>query len=79
MMNVTTRKRELQIAREMLAGWIEAEKAVMTAQSYRMGTRELRRADLKEIRESIKYWQNEVYRLEGRPRNRIRQVIPRDL
>lgn len=50
----------------------------MTGQEYRMGTRLLRRADLRAIRESIKYWQAEVDRLAGRSKIRMQQVIPRD-
>ena len=62
----------------MLQGWIMAEQAVQTGQEYRMGTRLLRRADLRAIRESIRYWQGEVDKLEGRSRIRTQQIIPRD-
>ena len=70
---------EVITAREMLAGWIKAEKALMTSLEYRMGTKMLRRADLPTVRDAIKYWKNEVALLEGRPRNRVQQVIPRDI
>ena len=69
---------ELETARKMLRGWIEAEQAVMTGQEYRMGTRTLRRADLRTIGERIKFWQDEVGRLEGKSRIRVKQIVPRD-
>lgn len=68
----------INTAKEMLQGWIMAEQAVQTGQEYRMGTRLLRRADLRAIRESIRYWQGEVDKLEGRSRIRTQQIIPRD-
>ena len=46
---------ELQEAKDMLAGWLAAEKAVSTGQSYRIGTRQLERANLSEIAARIKY------------------------
>jgi len=70
---------ELIRARNMMQGWIEAEQAVMTGQEYWMGTRRLRRADLREIGRRIEYWKGEVDALEGNPRIRIKQIIPRDL
>ena len=50
----------------------------MTGQEYRIGTRNLRRADLNMIGERVRYWKDEVYRLERRSRIRVQQVIPRD-
>ena len=70
---------DLETAREMLRGWILAEQAVMTGQEYWMGTRRLRRADLKMIGERVKFWQDEIARLDGIPRIRVQQVIPRDV
>ena len=58
---------------------MEAEKAVMTGQEYRIGTRMLKRADLAEIRRSVIYWKDEIDRLEGRSGIRVQQVIPRDM
>lgn len=66
-------------AREILKGWMAAEQAVMTGQEYRIGSRNLRRADLRQIGERIKYWQDEIARLEGVPRIRVQQVIPRSM
>lgn len=71
----------LEEAKNMLAGWVEAESVVMTGQSYRIGTRQLSRANLKEIAERINFWRNEVSRLEGgrRPGARVIRIVPRDL
>jgi len=68
----------LATAKEMLQGWILAEQAVMTGQEYRIGSRNLRRADLNAIRGAIKYWKGEVDVLEGRSRMRVQQIIPRN-
>lgn len=71
----------LDEAKDMLARWIAAEKAVATGQSYRIGSRSLERANLSEIRKQQNYWRNEVDRLtSGRRRGpSVRRVIPRDL
>ena len=76
---MTVRENEaLETAREMKRLWIEAEKAVMTGQEYRIGTRSLKRADLKEIGERIKFWSDEEAALDTtQHRIRVRQIIPR--
>ena len=71
----------LETAKEHLQAFLEAEIAVATGQSYRIGSRSLTRANLSEIKERINFWNNEVERLEsGRPKG-IRQmrVVIRDL
>ena len=71
----------LEQARTHLQAFLEAEIAVATGQSYRIGSRSLTRADLSGIKERIHFWSNEVERLEsGRPKG-IRQmrVVIRDL
>lgn len=70
-----------QEAKEMLLIWIEAEKAVASGQSYKIGTRSLERANLGEIAERIKFWRNELETLEnGKGRGaRVLRAVPRDL
>lgn len=70
----------LEIAREHLNTWLEAESALATSQSYTMGTMSLTRADLGNVREQIKYWSDWVTKLErsGTGRNRIYRGIPMD-
>jgi len=74
-----SREEDIKTARTMLKQWVEAEVAVMTGQEYRIGTRTLRRADLRMIGERIKYWKGELEGLEGHSRIRVGQVIPRDM
>jgi len=66
--------------RSMLQTWLEAEKAVATGQSYRIGTRQLTRANLSEIAERIKFWRHELELLEdGKGRGaRVFRGVPRD-
>lgn len=71
----------LEEARENLNLWLEAEKAVATGQSYRIGTRALTRANLREITERIKFWRGEIARLQCGGGNglRVMRIVPRDL
>lgn len=62
-----------------MQAWLDAELAVSTGQSYRIGTRQLTRANLSEIRERITYWSREVSRLEGKGSRRVFRAVPRDL
>lgn len=73
----------LETAKRHLDAWLEAELTVTTGQSYTIGSRVLTRANLTEIRNAIKYWNDKVNELEQvaktGSRNRIRRVVPRDL
>ena len=69
----------LQQAEKHLQIWLEAEKEIATSQSYRIGTRTLYRADLRQVREQIRYWQNLVDQLSRSGRNRVIRAVPRDL
>lgn len=73
----------LEVAKQHLNAWLEAELAVTTGQSYQMGSRRLDRANLQQIREQIKYWENKVNQLElmNRKRGKVRvmRAVPRDL
>jgi hypothetical protein len=72
---------DLQTAKLHLQSWLESELAVATGQSYKIGSRSLTRADLSEIKERIKFWSNEVDRLEnGRPKGiKAYRAVIRDL
>lgn len=67
-------------AKEMLNLWLEAERAVATGKSYRIGSRQLQRCDMSEIREAQKYWRNQLAQAEsGRGSGmRVMQGVPRD-
>lgn len=72
----------LDEARANLQMWLEAEKAVATGQSYRIGARQLNRVDLSKIAERIKYWRNEVAKLESGRKGggmKVMRAVPRDL
>lgn len=67
-----------------LQAYYDAETAILSgAQSYKIGTRELSRADLKEIRAAILHLENEVAaeesRSAGKGRNKTFGIVPRDL
>lgn len=57
---------DLTTATAQLNAYIAAETAVLGGQSYKIGERELRRADLGTIREGIVYWDGWVKRLTAR-------------
>ena len=73
----------LEIAQKHLDAWLEAELACTTNQSYTIGSRTLTRADLAEIRNTVKYWAGIVAKLEAAKkyggRNRTMRIMPRDL
>ena len=70
----------LEDAKENLQIWVDAQKAVATGQSYKIGTRSLTRASLPDILKMIRYWQNVIDELEagvGRGA-RVLRGVPRD-
>lgn len=72
-----------EIAKQHLEMWLKAEKAVSTGQSYQIEQMVLTRASLKQIRESIAFWEKKVAEAEaeerGRGRNRIYHFSPHDV
>ena len=70
---------DLITAKKHLQAWLDAELAISTGQSYKIGSRELKRANLSEVRKQITYWQREVSRLEGKGSRRVFRAVPRDL
>jgi len=52
-------------AEAQLELWLNASTAVASGQSYSIGNRSLSRADAKEIRENIMFWDALVRRLDG--------------
>ena len=70
----------IEEAKATLRMWLEAERAVATGQSYRIGTRSLTRANLADIRESIQFWRREIAKLEAKHTGaRVFRAVPRDL
>lgn len=68
----------LDVARENLQIWIDAERAVATGAEYSIGTRRLKRADLSQIAERINYWSAMVAALERGNKMRVVRAVPRD-
>lgn len=72
----------LEEVQENLQMWREAEKAIATAQSYTIGSRNLTRANLSEVIRRIKYWEEKEAEIEmraqGKRLRRTKQFIPRD-
>jgi hypothetical protein len=71
----------IEEARANLDMWLEAEKAVATGQSYKIGGRSLTRASLSDITARIKFWRNELDKLETSAGKgaRVLRAVPRDL
>lgn len=69
-----------EFVQERINMWLDAEAAIATGQSYKIGSRELRRADLAEIRKQIEFWEGKLEELE-RPGGlrRTFRAVPRDL
>lgn len=68
----------LERAQRCLEQALEAREAILSGQRYKLGSRELERADLATVEKDIEYWQGWVTKL-GRKRRRVWQAIPRDL
>ncbi|MEG0422522.1 MAG: DUF6148 family protein [Hafnia sp.] len=69
-------------AQEMLSIWRAAYRAIaISGQSYKLGTRQLARADLPEVKKEFEYWRNEVERLTAGTRRgpRVKRIVVRDL
>ena len=70
-------------AKERLNAYYDAELAVLSGQSYSMGSRTLTRANLTEIRKAIKELEAQVDELEsaatGKGYRKAIPIIPRDL
>lgn len=62
-----------------LQDYLDAEEKVLLGQSYSIGIRSFTRADLKEIRDGIDYWDNKVQELsDGNTGLIISQQAPKD-
>ncbi len=69
----------LEIARERLLMYYNAEKAILSSQSYSVGGQTLTRANLKEVQATIKELEQEVRCLESNNSKRtMKRFIPMD-
>lgn len=74
----------LERLKKRLDMYYEVEEAILAgAQSYKIATREYTRASLTNVKDTIKYLENEIEieksKQAGRGRNRTMRVTPRDL
>ena len=71
----------LEQARTHLNAYLEADLALATGKSYKIGSRNLTRIDAQEVKERIQFWSNEVERLEAGRKKGMRMIraVPRDL
>lgn len=53
----------LEDAQNKYKGWLKAEEALMCAQSYVVEGRTLTKANLKEVAERLKYWEEKCNKL----------------
>lgn len=66
----------LELAEKRLNEWLEAEAALNHVDSYQIGERTLTYRDLKEVRESIDYWQSKVNSIRRGGSFKIHRAIP---
>lgn len=68
----------LEMKKERLRRYYDAEEKILKGQSYKIGTRELTRADLASVQDKIKELETEVDMLEkrGTSKRRSARVIP---
>lgn len=67
----------LEIAEKNLQKWLEAESKLCHIGTYQIGERTLTYRNLKEVRESIDYWQSKVNSLKRGGSFKISRAIPR--
>ncbi|RKI24669.1 hypothetical protein D7V82_14650 [bacterium 1xD8-6] len=68
----------LEMKKERLKRYYDAEEKILRGQSYKIGTRELTRADLESVQDKIKELEAEVDALEkhGTSKRRSARVVP---
>lgn len=71
---------QLEIYKNRLSLYYEAERKVLEGQAYTLGSMSLTRANLSEIRKTIKDLESRISALEerGTTKRRVCRIIPRD-
>lgn len=57
-----------------LNDWLAADEAVARNQSYQIGDRTLTRADAKEIRENISFWNSKIKQIDRGGARKVRRL-----
>ena len=68
----------LEIKRARLRLYLEAEKAILSSQSYELEGLKLTRANLKEVQAQIARLENEVVALSRKNRSRLKFIVAMD-
>ncbi len=68
-----------EIIEKKLQKYLDAEDALLSGKSYKIGTRELTRLDLKEIQMGRAYWENELNKLDGKSNRRVKIGVHRSI
>lgn len=75
-----SKKERLERYKKQREMYLKAEEAVLNAQSYSIGSRNVTKADLSEIAKMISFLDNKIDALEGiGGKRRAFRVIPRDI
>lgn len=64
-------------AQARLDEYLAAEAAILSGQSYRIGERQLTRANLADIQMGIKTWDARITEISAKSGGRARAVVPR--
>lgn len=72
--------KKIDFLKERLELYYAAERRILEGQSYKLGSRELTRANLKEVQDKIKELENDIEKLEssGTTKRKVYKVVPRD-
>ncbi|MDM5272089.1 DUF6148 family protein [Sulfurovum sp. zt1-1] len=54
---------DLDTANTMLTEWLNAEKAILKNQSYKIGDKEFTKVNMSYVRENVAYWEKKVLSL----------------
>lgn len=68
-----------EIIEKKLQKYLDVEDALLSGKSYKIGTRELTRLDLKEIQIGRAYWENELNKLDRKSNRRVKIGVHRSI
>ena len=68
-----------EIIEKKLQKYLDVEDALLSGKSYKIGTRELTRLDLKEIQMGRAYWENELNKLDRKSNRRVKIGVHRSI
>lgn len=71
---------KIEFLKERLELYYDAERRILEGQSYRLGSRELTRANLKQVQDKIKELESQIDAMEknGTTKRKVYRVAPMD-